>query len=152
MDTGQREQLIQHYMDGARLVRQAVALMSDEELDRQDPGNWSPRKIVHHLADADMISATRVRRLVAEEDVHIVAYDEALWARRAHYERPIAAALALVDAVRMNTAEFLRSLTDEEWQREGTHSEAGRYTPEIWLQYYAQHAQDHVAQIEAIGR
>ncbi|MGD9933077.1 MAG: DinB family protein, partial [Dehalococcoidia bacterium] len=114
-----------------------------------DSESWSPRKIVHHLADAETIASTRVRRLVAETDVHVVAYDEALWARTAHYERPIASALALIAAVRTNTAEFLRSLTEAEWQREGTHSEAGRYTPETWLRYYAQHAHDHAAQVRA---
>ncbi len=149
MDATERERLIQQYLDGSRLLRQALEGMNDKQLDRQDAGGWSARQVVHHLADADMISSTRVRRLVAEEDVHIVAYDEALWARTAHYERPIASALALIEAVRANTADFLRALTAEEWRREGTHSEAGRYTPEIWLSYYAGHAQDHVAQVLA---
>jgi Arc/MetJ-type ribon-helix-helix transcriptional regulator len=34
-----------------------------------------------------------------------------------------------------------------DWQREGTHSEVGRYTVERWLEIYADHAHNHAAQI-----
>jgi len=30
-------------------------------------GKWSAREIVHHLADSEMTSAIRLRRLIAEE-------------------------------------------------------------------------------------
>ena len=149
VDASERRTLIDRYLEGPRLVAAAVRGMSDADLDRNDGEGWSPRKVVHHLADAEMIASTRVRRLVAEVDVHFVSYDESLWSRTAHYERPIGTALALIAAVRTNTAEFLRSLAEAEWLREGTHSEAGRYTPETWLAYYAQHAHDHAAQIRA---
>lgn len=149
MDASERETLINRYPDGPQLVAVAVEGLLDDALDRADGEGWSPRQVVHHLADAEMIASTRARRLVAEVDVHFVSYDESLWSRTAHYERPIASALALIAAVRTNTAEFLRSLSEAEWRREGTHSEAGRYTPEVWLEYYAQHAQDHAAQIRA---
>jgi hypothetical protein len=149
MSPAERKGLIVRYEEGALAVRAAVSGLSEAALDQRDGEGWSPREVVHHLADAEMIASTRVRRLVAEEAVHLVSYDEALWARTAHYERPIRSALALIAAVRDNTAEFLRSLTEDEWRREGTHSTAGRYTPEVWLEYYANHAHDHAAQIAA---
>ncbi len=48
---------------------------------------------------------------------------------------------------RATTAEILERMTETEWQREGTHSEAGRYTVDRWLEIYAAHAHNHVAQI-----
>ena len=38
-------------------------------------------------------------------------------------------------------------MTEEDWQREGTHSESGSYTTEDWLRIYAAHAHNHAAQI-----
>jgi hypothetical protein len=38
-------------------------------------------------------------------------------------------------------------LSEDEWAREGTHSESGRYTMDDWLEIYAAHAHDHAAQI-----
>jgi hypothetical protein len=38
-------------------------------------------------------------------------------------------------------------MTEEEWVREGTHSESGRYSCETWLEIYAVHAHEHADQI-----
>ena len=38
-------------------------------------------------------------------------------------------------------------MTEAEWQREGTHTEHGRYTVERWLEIYAAHAHQHAEQI-----
>ena len=118
---------------------------------RAAPGEWSAREIVHHLADAEMTGAIRLRRLLAEERPEIVAYDEEEYARRLHYDRPLGASLEAFDAARRATAELLEHLTATEWQREGTHSETGRYTVEAWLEVYAEHAHDHAAQVLRTG-
>jgi hypothetical protein len=41
-------------------------------------------------------------------------------------------------------------MTDEDWQREGTHSESGSYTTEDWLKIYAAHAHNHATQIRRL--
>jgi hypothetical protein len=41
-------------------------------------------------------------------------------------------------------------MSDEDWQREGTHSESGSYTAENWLTIYAAHAHNHAAQIRRL--
>ena len=68
----------------------------DAELDaRPADGGWTPREVVHHVADSEMTSAIRLRRLIAEDDPLIVGYDGDEFARRLHYaERPIEPALA----------------------------------------------------------
>lgn len=38
-------------------------------------------------------------------------------------------------------------MTESDWTREGTHSEHGRYTVEMWLEIYAAHAHAHADQI-----
>ena len=148
MDHARRQELIERYKDGYRVVVEAVEQMTDAELDtRASPNEWSPREIVHHLADSEMTSAIRLRRLLVEDHPEIVGYDEEAFARRLYYDRPIDASLEAVKAARRTTAAILERMTEAEWNREGTHSESGRYSVEDWLEIYAAHAHDHADQI-----
>jgi hypothetical protein len=153
MDEQKRRELIDRYKDGYRAVAEALAGISDAELDtRPAPGKWSPREIVHHLADSEMTSAIRLRRLLAEDRPHIQGYDQEEFARRLHYDRPYQRSLEAFRYARETTAEILERLTPAEWAREGTHSEAGRYGVETWLEIYAAHAHNHAAQIQRARR
>jgi len=148
MDRAERERAIAEYEDGYRVVTEALVGATDRELDaREAPGEWSPREVVHHLADSEMTSAIRLRRLIAEDDPLLVGYDQEEFARRLYYDRPIEASLAAFKAARETTAQILHLLTDAEWERSGTHSEYGRQDVSVWLDYYRRHAHDHADQI-----
>jgi hypothetical protein len=148
MDIERRQQLMHQYREGYREVMAALEGATDADLDRRPaPGKWTAREIVHHLADSEMTSAIRLRRLIAEDNPMIVGYDQDRFAAVLHYERPIAASLAAFKAARETTADILDLLTDEEWARKGTHSQDGAYGVEIWLQNYAVHAHGHADQI-----
>jgi DinB superfamily len=148
MDAPTRQALVAKYKDGYRAVADALAGATDAELDaRPAPGKWSAREIVHHLADSEMTSAIRFRNLIATDDVAIVGYDQEVFAKRLHYDRPIAASLAAFKAARETTAELLDRLSETDWTREGTHTEHGRYGMDTWLNIYGAHAHDHADQI-----
>lgn len=148
MDRGTRQQLVQKYKEGYRTVAEALEGATDAELDaRPAPEKWSAREIVHHLADSEMTSAIRLRRLIAEDRPAINGYDEAEFARKLYYDRPIAASLDAFRTARLTTAELLDRMTDAEWEREGTHTQYGRYAVQDWLKSYADHAHNHADQI-----
>jgi hypothetical protein len=149
MDQAQRQVLIARYCDGGRVVREALAGITEAGLDtRPVDGSWTAREVVHHLADSEMTSAMRLRRLIAEDRPVLEGYDENEFARRLYYGgRPIEPSLEALAAARRTTAAILDRLTEAEWTRAGTHSESGRYTVETWLEIYAAHAHDHAAQI-----
>jgi hypothetical protein len=143
-----RQSLIERYRDGYRVVSEALDGITDAELDaRPGPGKWTAREIVHHLADSEMTSAIRLRRLIAEDQPVITGYDQEEFARKLYYDRPIGASLEAFKAARLTSAEILQRLTDAEWARAGTHSESGPYSVEKWLEIYAQHAHGHADQI-----
>ena len=148
MDGSQRQQLLAQYKDGYREVMEALAAITEAALDaRPIAGQWTAREVVHHLADSEMTSAIRLRRLLAEEQPSIQTYDEEAFARHLHYDRPIAASLDLLRAARQTTADILDRLSEAEWAREGTHKEVGRYSVDVWLKIYAAHGHDHAQQI-----
>jgi hypothetical protein len=144
----ERKKLIAQYQAGYGEVIKALEGATEAELDRRPaPEKWSSREIVHHLADSEMTSAIRLRRLIAEDQPVIQGYDEAEYARRLHYDRPIEASLQAFGAARACTVPFLERLTPAEWERVGTHSESGAYSVDNWLQIYAVHAHNHADQI-----
>ena len=148
MDDATRRELIDRYRAGFDEVRRALEQCTAEQLDRRPaPGKWTAREIVHHLADSEMTSAIRLRRLLAEDRPMIQGYDQEEFARRLFYERPVDASLAAFKAARESTAEILDRLTPEQWAREGTHTESGAYGVERWLEIYAAHAHGHAEQI-----
>src|SRR5687768_12934711 len=150
MDQKEREKLIEQYRGGYAAIVEALMRITPEELDgRPAPGRWTVREIVHHLADSEMTAAIRIRRLLAEERPEIKGYDQDEFARRLHYDRPHEISLELFKYVRDATAELLERMSPSDWQREGTHSEVGRYTPDTWLKIYGQHAHKHALQIRA---
>lgn len=148
LEGGVRQGFIERYKAGYDEVVSAIEGITEEELDRRSADDeWTPREIVHHLADSEMTSAIRLRRLVAEDSPEIFGYDEQEFARRLHYDRPIESSLATLKAARASTAEILERLSEEDWARAGTHSEIGSYSVQGWLQIYAAHAHDHADQI-----
>jgi hypothetical protein len=155
MTTAQdRAALLERFASGADDVTEAVAGASDDDLDRRPPsGEWTAREIVHHVADSESMAYIRLRRLLAEDQPVIQGYDEPEWARRLHYDRAIEPSLAVLRAVRASTHQLLRSLTDEEWARTGTHTEYGDgYSVDRWLRIYAEHSHEHADQIRRARR
>jgi hypothetical protein len=145
--------LLERYRRGTAAVRAALEGASDDDLDAVPPdGGWTARQVVHHLADAETMSATRLRRLLAEDEPVIHAYPEELFAARLRYDRPIASSLAVLEAVRASSAELLDLLDERDWARAGTHTEDGPYSVTTWLETYADHAEDHARQIAAARR
>lgn len=148
MDSTERAELVARYREGHRAVVEALEGISEAELDRRPGGDeWSARQVVHHLADSEMTSAIRLRKLLAEDDAVIHAYDEPEFARRLHYDRPIEPSLLALEAARRTSADILDRLGEEEWARTGTHTESGPYGVEDWLRIYAAHAHEHADQI-----
>ena len=73
-----------------------ASALSGADLDRQpdEPDGWTPRMVIHHVADSETNSYVRLRRLLAEPDgTTIQGYDEAQWARVAAL-RPSGGAVA----------------------------------------------------------
>jgi DinB superfamily len=150
VDGARRDELITRYREGPAVVEHAVAGIADEELDHVPAdGGWSARAVIHHLADSEMMSAARLRLLLAEDAPVIQGYDEEELARRLHYgTRPVGPSVAALRATRESTAAILDRLSEEDWGRSGTHTEGGDYSVEGWLEIYAEHAHDHAEQIE----
>ena len=152
MTTEERKQLINQYKDGHDEVANALEGFPADKLTAHPiAGKWSAAEIVHHLADSETTSALRLRRLLAEDHPLIQGYDQDTYAARLNYnQREIGPSLDAFRGARASTAQLFDFMSDEDWQREGTHSESGSYSAHDWLKIYAAHAHNHAAQIRRL--
>lgn len=148
MTPDERRDLIARYRRAARGVAEAASSLSEEHLDlKQAGGGWTPRWVLHHVADTEVRAAARLHRLVAEDAPYIPAFDQEAYARRLHYERPAGSSVALISAVVDSNIDLLERLSDEDWRREGRHEELGRYSVERWLLQRPDHCEQHAEQL-----
>jgi DinB family protein len=148
MDEDERARLIATYRDGHRAVTEALEGITEEELDRTADGEWTPRQIAHHLADSEMMSAIRIRRLLAESEPVIYGYDEKAFAEKLTGDRPIEPSLEAMRWARETCSQLLDRMSEADWQIIGRHTESGPYGAEDWLRIYAAHGHDHAGQIK----
>lgn len=147
-----RQPLIAQYKAGFDEVSRNLADFPQDSLTAHPiPGKWSAAEIVHHLADSETTSSLRLRRLLVEDHPLIQGYDQDQYAARLRYnEREITPSLEAFRAARATTAQLIDMMTEDDWHREGTHSESGSYSAEDWLKIYAAHAHNHAAQIKRL--
>jgi hypothetical protein len=149
---GGRAELVARYRAGYGALLAALDGLTPDELDwRPSPEAWSVRDVVHHLEDAELTGAVRLRRLLTEDAPFLPAFDEEVYRRRLAYAaRPIEPALAAIRAAHDTTAELLDRLTADDWARAGNHSEEGPYPLARWLAFHAAHTHEHAAQIRQL--
>lgn len=118
---------------------------------RPTPDKWSVNEIVAHLADSEIVLGFRMRLILSVPGTPITAVDQDSWVATGHYEkRSPAQSVELFRVVREANLGLLRSLTPEQWQIYGMHSERGKETIEHIVRIYAGHDINHLLQIERI--
>ncbi|HEX7405620.1 MAG TPA: DinB family protein [Candidatus Nanopelagicaceae bacterium] len=139
------------YEESTKYFAECVKALSDADLDKSKPDGWSPRQVIHHLADSEAQSYARLRRLVAEPvGSSLQGYDESAWAQNkalGYKELPIENSLAVYLSVRAGSLDILKRLTLADLDRYGEHSERGKFTIHDWIRIYSKHPRDHAGQI-----
>lgn len=152
MNQSDRTELLNKYENGFAVVASALENFPPDKLtDRPIAGKWSAAEIVQHLADSEMTSAIRLRKLLTENFPVIYGYDQENYAAKLRYnERELSPALDALRAARATSLQILQNLSEDDWHREGWHTDHGRYSIEKWLEIYAAHAHEHAEQIRRL--
>ena len=145
-----RENWIKEIESAAVRLREAVAGLSDEQLDTPyRPEGWTIRQVVHHLPDSHMNSYTRFKLALTEEHPAIRPYFEDRWAELEDGKSAaLEISLALLESLHRRWVILLRSISDEDYQRTFFHPESNATTSlETNLATYAWHSNHHIAHI-----
>jgi hypothetical protein len=144
--------LLERFRRGAELVAVVTTGAAGQELDFSPAADrWTVRQIVGHLADSEIVTADRMRRVIAEENPTLLAMDEKAWAEKLDYgRRRFSQMVETFRRIRGENYELLNGLPEEAFQRPGTHSERGQITLLDLLRIYTEHAENHSRQIRTV--
>jgi uncharacterized damage-inducible protein DinB len=151
------EALIERYLAGTALLRDAVADMTPEQLAAYPiAGKMSSQEVVCHIVDADQFLADRMKRTIATDRPLLMGVDGITYLEALKYaERDLDLDLRLIEVTREQMAADLRRLDDSAWDRDAVHSEIGLITLRRTLLHTIRHLESHVAAIvekrEALG-
>jgi uncharacterized damage-inducible protein DinB len=143
--------LIEQYAAGATQPARAITGLTREQLNAFPvPGTWSIQQIVIHLMDSDLIGADRMKRVAAENrQPTLIGYDETAFANKLFYdELDPQLACDVFAKNRLLTAEVLKRLPDEAFNRTGNHNEHGVMTLAELLANYVEHLNHHLKFID----
>ena len=152
LDAAGCRRLIDQIAEAPAHLSAATKGLTDAQLDTPyRDGGWTPRQIVHHIADSHMNAYTRFKLGVTEHNPTIKPYDEKLWAETVDGRTaPLSLSLPLIDALHDRWVRFLRSLDDQAFARTINHPERGPMTLTDLLQLYAWHGRHHTAHITGL--
>ena len=115
-------------------------------------GKWTLRQLLIHLVDGESVFLDRVRRLIADQEPLLLAFDENRWADHLFApQRDLAAAGRLFAASRATLIELASLCPPALHGREGRHSERGTRTLAQVVRFVHQHNAHHLDQLAAIA-
>lgn len=150
MTPNQRVRKIESYVDGyAQLTGALERFPRNMWTFRDEHGCWSIHEHLIHIADSEVNSYIRCRRLIAEPGQSLMAYDENRWAEALLYhEQNVGDALELFRWLRLKTSALIETLPDSIWLQSAYHPENGDMTLDDWLDVYERHVPEHLQSMQ----
>jgi len=135
------------------LLRAAASQLNEDTLDvAPRPGAWTPRQVIHHMADAHQVMAERARLILTEENPPVKTFEENLWAELADAKTaPIEESLRILDGLHARLARLLASRPYEDLSKEMLHPQQGPVKLDRLLSYLDWHGRHHTAQVLAMA-
>lgn len=187
--TGSTADLVRRYRAGVGSIDRRVFQLDDSALTRTftetqtvidtdgvelPVGRWSVRTLLGHLADAELIFTTRMRRVIAEENPLLADWDENTFLESSIYtgvadvgDRTVAQAhgvlandagwkpqaigghVAIIHTLRQWMGEWLGQMPISAWNRRGLHERKGPMSLADLTVYTTWHLEHHSAYLRA---
>ena len=136
--------------DTPRKIRSIVGKWSAKRWERSyAPGKWSARRILIHLAQAELALTTRVRFAASQPGYVAQSFDQDAWLLLDDWADGPTALDAYTALRRLNLAMF-KGMTPAQRKRAFTHPEFGKLTPQWVAAQLAGHDIHHLKQLKQI--
>ncbi|MGA2960178.1 MAG: DinB family protein [Candidatus Korobacteraceae bacterium] len=145
-------ELIERYLKGCDVLADAVSNVNPAILDKVPaPGKWTIREYTTHIFDAEIVSAARLRAMLAQPGADLMGFDQERWTAALHYEKqPVEDTLAAFRGLRRMTANMLRAATAEAWNNKGIHPKRGEMSVQALVEILAGHCENHARTIREL--
>ena len=146
------DQALEMLDHGPQQVTHALAGASDAEISFREPkpGGWSPLQIASHLLDCELVYGVRYRKIIAEENAALPAFDEKAWGENLMGGRNLPDVVAAFTVLRKQNMDLVRASGASAHTRAGNHPEYGRLTVSDHILHIAEHDRKHAAQITRV--
>ena len=136
----------------AQELKKGIGRIPAQELRQPEaPGKWSMHDVVAHIADSEVVFGWRLRVVIAQDRPPITGFDQDAWNARVCGAYPdTRSAIQQIAVLREGHLALLRSLGEEQWQREGIHVERGPESVRLMSKLYAGHDMVHLRQLARI--
>ena len=132
-------------------IRRVVGKWTAKQWERSyAPGTWSARRILIHLAQAELALTTRVRYAASQDGYVAQSFDQDAWLLLDDHADGPTALDAYTALRRLNLAMF-KGMTPAQRKRGFTHPEYGKLTPDWVAAQLAGHDIHHLKQLELIN-
>lgn len=157
--------LIERYRTGSGAIDGRVLGLAPGHLHREFDGGdgcgrWSCSAVLGHIADAEMVNAMRMRRVMAEEGPELGNWDEEGFVSRGLYGpatggvggpspggvaggRPAGGFVAMVHTTRLWMGQYLATVPEADWSRVGLHGVEGPLSLRALLERTVWHLEHH---------
>lgn len=152
LTAGERRGLIDQIAEAPGRLRQAVAGLSNAQLDTPyRPGGWTSRQVAHHIPDSHINAYVRMKLALTETEPALQAYEESEWAKLPDTAgTPVEVSLELLEALHRRWVTLLRSLGEKDFAKTARHPSWGVVNVDFLLAQYAWHGRHHVAHITTL--
>jgi len=133
------------------VLTEVVGNLTHDQLTMKIPDDpWTIQQIVHHMADSHINSIIRLKLILTNDSPTLQGYDQDAWVTLPDVATPIENTLLILRGLHVRWCALWDSMTEEQWNRVGIHTEMGPVTPDRLLVIYSNHCNDHLAQIKRI--
>ena len=135
----------------ASRLRELAAQLGPQKIDRSPaPGKWSPREVLCHLADCEVVFAVRLRQTLAQPRHVIQPFEQDDWARQ-YSSFTAEQALAVFSSVRQWNEALIKNAPADAFSKAVTHPERGDMTFQTIVETMGGHDLNHLQQLEKIA-
>lgn len=111
-------------------------------------GGWTPRQVVHHIADSHMNAFIRFRLALTEDTPTVKPYNEAAWSKIVDSTLDPQVSVQILDGLHQRWHHMLGALAEKDFTRGAVHPDNGPITVDWLLQLYAWHGRHHIGHIK----
>jgi hypothetical protein len=136
---------------GSAVVNELNALPEEVAAWHPAPGEWCVKECVGHLLEAERRGFNgRIRTMLAEDSPRLPGWDQQAVAReRQDCQRAAQDLAAEFQALRADSVNLVRGLSDGDLERSGTHEKVGYLEVRDLLQEWLHHDRNHFRQAQA---
>ena len=132
-------------------LRDLAVQLGPQRMDRSPaPGKWSPREVLCHLADCEVVFAVRLRQTLAQPRHVIQPFEQDDWAKQ-YSSFTAEQALAVFSSVRQWNEALIKNAPADAFAKAVNHPERGEMTFQTIVETMGGHDLNHLQQLEKIA-